>query len=74
MGASRTEFGSTALHDKVLELLKGGILNDWIDDENQSRSNTTPQSSNAVFVDELLGGFEEGQLFDDDLFRRRGVT
>jgi len=50
----RTELRCAPPDEEVLQLLKNSVLDDWVDDQDQSWSNSSPETSNTILGEYVM--------------------
>lgn len=62
-----------ARDEEVLQLLEDSVLKHWVNNQNQRRSNSTPEGTDSVICQDTLNRLEDTELLSlDRLGRRRG--
>lgn len=63
--SASTEIGQTTFHDEVLQLFKEGVLNDRVDNKDESWRNASPECGNAILSKDMFYRFNNPEAFDD---------
>lgn len=64
------ELRHAALDEGILELLKHGILDDWIDDQHERGTDAPPKAGRTILGQDLFDRLEQAELLGS---RRRRV-